>query len=57
MLGIIPQPRYQGVHELLAPLQVRRFKHHNERIVVVKVLINFLKALDIPSALRYQGIP
>ena len=57
MLRIGLQPRYQGVHELLAPLQVRRFKHHDERIKFGKIFIDFLKALDIPSVLRHQGIP
>ena len=44
MLCIGPQPRCQGVHELLAPLQVRRFKHHNERIKFVKNLYRFLQS-------------
>ena len=57
MLRIGPQPRYQGVDELLAPLQVRCFNYYNERIKVVKIVIDFLKALNIPRILRYQGIP
>jgi hypothetical protein len=57
MLRIGLQPRYQGVHELLAPLQVRRFNHYDECITIVKICVDFLKALDIPSVLRHQGIP
>jgi len=57
MLRIGPQPRDQSVHELLAPLQMRRFNHHNERVKFVKVFVDFFNALDIPSVLRHQGIP
>ena len=57
MLRVGPQPRYQGVNELLAPLQVRWFDRHNERIELVKIFVDFLKALNIPSVLRHQGIP
>jgi len=51
MLGINPQTGGQSVDEPLAPLQALRFNDHDERIEVVKILIDFLKALDITGLL------
>jgi hypothetical protein len=57
MLRIGPQAVCQGIHEPLAPLQALWLNHHDERIKIVKILVDFLKVLDVPSTLRHQGIP
>src|SRR5438093_895942 len=56
MLRIRPQKPCQGVDELLATFQALRFNCDNERVQVVKILIDVLVALDIVGLGRDEGV-